>query len=114
MDFNATFTLRPFILRPRIAGRQAEKEQNDLYHFKQSDSNISFNRLAVVLHVYMHPIKKQFQEIIYYRVSDHMPLMRNKSESHLYIATAGVKTTQKSVFFSKMKHVQNAVLQEDV
>lgn len=43
-----------------------------------------------------------------------MPLMRNKSETHLYIATAGVKTTQKSVFFSKMKHVQNTVLQEDV
>lgn len=34
MDFNATFTLRLFIRHPRIAGRQAEEEQDDLYHFK--------------------------------------------------------------------------------
>lgn len=52
MDFNATFTRRLFIPHPRIAGKQAEKEQDDLYHFKQKNSNISVNCLALAVCLY--------------------------------------------------------------
>lgn len=90
MDFSATFTWRLFIPHPRIAGEQAGRVQDDLYHFKQKDSNISFHRITVVLYVYMHPMKTALGNHLFPYFTSHSFGEKKGKETHRDIATVGI------------------------
>lgn len=117
MDFNATFTRRLFIPHPRIAGKQAEKEQDDLYHFKQKNSNISVNCLALAVCLcacHTNNFRRSLTFIFHITFLD-----EKKTETCEDIATVGIiflkeREEKKNGFLYKMRHAQNSAIQEGV